>query len=83
MLGFIVIFALDDQYSFEVAKQLMKMLKDKLDLSEDSYFPGFLIGTKADLTDQREVPLDKCIGPTILLSYYQSYLPCIIVDITM
>eukprot|EP01129_Flabellula_baltica_P002650 TRINITY_DN12468_c0_g1_i1.p1 TRINITY_DN12468_c0_g1~~TRINITY_DN12468_c0_g1_i1.p1 ORF type:complete len:251 (+),score=64.87 TRINITY_DN12468_c0_g1_i1:1-753(+) len=59
--GFLVVFSLVDRYSFDLAVELMYMIWEKLGLKEESFFPGFLVGTKADVTDEkRQVTTNEC-----------------------
>lgn len=59
--SFIVVYSITDHYSFEVARQMVKLIREvrKLDQDEQCQVPVILIGNKRDLRRGRQVTKEE------------------------
>lgn len=57
--GFIVVYSITDHYSFEVARQMVKLIKEVRKLDGECQVPVILVGNKRDLRRGRQVSKEE------------------------
>ena len=57
--GFIVVYSINDHYSFEVARQMVKLIKEVRKSDGECQVPVILVGNKRDLRRGRQVSKEE------------------------
>jgi len=72
--GFIVVYSINDHYSFEVARQMIKLIKEVRKPEGECQVPVILVGNKKDLRRGRSVSKEEAreTASEFACSYYET-----------